>query len=355
MPLVIPNLDDRTYSDLVEEGLGMIPRFAPDWTNHNASDPGLTLVELLAYFTELMMYRLNRVSRENRLRFLQLLRGAQWDGAEALRDALDETLEAEWQKAVKALWEPQRAVTVEDFEYLARRILGEEIAGSEPPVVRCLMNQNLAAQPPQQVCRGHVSLVVVIPPETEHEQAMRLREILKIRLAPMCLLTVRLHIVPPSDLFGSVRFRVMPRRGFSEEEAQRAADSALRRRFDPAFAKEQKNNSLGRNLYLSELIELLERVPEVDAVEGVRLSRVSHHRDTLQRDESALGVQLGLHSTLGRDARLGVHPKLGRQRLLRNDAGALIGFALRSFEVFRVVEAEADRPPVYEVREDGWP
>ena len=77
MPLNVPNLDDRTYDDLVEEALGMLPRYAPGWTNHNPSDPGITIIELLAYFVELFIYRLNRVSREIRLRFLQLLVGAE--------------------------------------------------------------------------------------------------------------------------------------------------------------------------------------------------------------------------------------------------------------------------------------
>ena len=47
MPLNVPNLDNRTYDDLVEEALGMLPRYAPGWTNHNASDPGITIIELL--------------------------------------------------------------------------------------------------------------------------------------------------------------------------------------------------------------------------------------------------------------------------------------------------------------------
>src|SRR5215510_3903440 len=74
MPLKVPNLDDRTYTDLVQEALAMLPRYAPEWTNHNPSDPGITLIELLAYFTEMLIYRLNRVTRENKLKFLWLLR-----------------------------------------------------------------------------------------------------------------------------------------------------------------------------------------------------------------------------------------------------------------------------------------
>ena len=36
-----PKLDDRTFHDIVEEAISMIPRYSPEWTNHNASDPGI--------------------------------------------------------------------------------------------------------------------------------------------------------------------------------------------------------------------------------------------------------------------------------------------------------------------------
>ena len=75
MPLKVPNLDDRTYADLVQEGVSLIPRYAPLWTNHNASDPGITLLELFAYLTEIFIYRLNRVSDANKAKFFKLLTG----------------------------------------------------------------------------------------------------------------------------------------------------------------------------------------------------------------------------------------------------------------------------------------
>ena len=53
MPLVLPNLDDRTYADLVAEALAMIPARAPEWTNFNPTDPGVTLIELFAYLAEM--------------------------------------------------------------------------------------------------------------------------------------------------------------------------------------------------------------------------------------------------------------------------------------------------------------
>jgi predicted phage baseplate assembly protein len=68
-----PKLDDRTFNDIVEEAISMIPRYAPEWTNHNASDPGITLIELAAWMTDLLIYRLNQVPDKNYVAFLNLL------------------------------------------------------------------------------------------------------------------------------------------------------------------------------------------------------------------------------------------------------------------------------------------
>ena len=68
-----PKLDDRSFHDIVEEAISMIPRYAPEWTNHNPSDPGITLIELAAWMTDIILYRLNRVPEKNYIAFLNLL------------------------------------------------------------------------------------------------------------------------------------------------------------------------------------------------------------------------------------------------------------------------------------------
>jgi len=68
-----PKLDDRTFNDIVEEAISMIPRYAPEWTNHNPSDPGITLIELAAWMTDLLLFRLNQVPEKNYVAFLNLL------------------------------------------------------------------------------------------------------------------------------------------------------------------------------------------------------------------------------------------------------------------------------------------
>ena len=74
MPLPTPNLDDlRFQKDLVDEARRRIIRYCPEWTDYNLSDPGITLIELFAWMTEMLVYRLNRVPEKNYIKFLELM------------------------------------------------------------------------------------------------------------------------------------------------------------------------------------------------------------------------------------------------------------------------------------------
>ena len=73
MALPVPNLDDRTFQDIVNEARRRIPVYTPEWTDHNLSDPGITLIELFSWMTEMTLYRLNKVPDKNYVKFLELL------------------------------------------------------------------------------------------------------------------------------------------------------------------------------------------------------------------------------------------------------------------------------------------
>src|SRR6476619_1139126 len=73
MGLVTRNLDDRKFQDIVDEAKKRINASCPEWTDHNVSDPGITLVELFAWMTEMTLYRLNQVPEKNYIKFLELL------------------------------------------------------------------------------------------------------------------------------------------------------------------------------------------------------------------------------------------------------------------------------------------
>jgi hypothetical protein len=73
MPIPNPILDDRSYQQLRDELVLRIPVYTPEWTDHNASDPGITLIELFAFLGENLLYRFNQIPEAARLEFLRLL------------------------------------------------------------------------------------------------------------------------------------------------------------------------------------------------------------------------------------------------------------------------------------------
>ena len=88
MPLPVPNLDDlRFQRDLVDEARRRIIRYCPEWTDYNLSDPGITLIELFAWMTEMIVYRLNRVPEKNYVKFLEMM-GFQLQPASSARSEL---------------------------------------------------------------------------------------------------------------------------------------------------------------------------------------------------------------------------------------------------------------------------
>src|SRR6266567_1269349 len=73
MALPVPNLDDRRFQDLVDDAKRLVQQRCPEWTDHNVSDPGVTLIETFAWMTDQVLYRLNRVPERNYTKFLELI------------------------------------------------------------------------------------------------------------------------------------------------------------------------------------------------------------------------------------------------------------------------------------------
>nr|WP_315249409.1 putative baseplate assembly protein [uncultured Duganella sp.] len=72
MKRLAPNLFDRRFGELMEIGRARLPGLAPDWTDHNAHDPGITLMELLAWVTEAQLYAIGRMRRDERAAYAAL-------------------------------------------------------------------------------------------------------------------------------------------------------------------------------------------------------------------------------------------------------------------------------------------
>jgi hypothetical protein len=68
-----PQLDDRTFEELYRDLRLRIPLYTREWTNFNESDPGITLVQLFAWLSEMMLARMNKIPRKNYIKFLRLM------------------------------------------------------------------------------------------------------------------------------------------------------------------------------------------------------------------------------------------------------------------------------------------
>jgi len=307
MPLPLPNLDDRTYADLLEEARSLIPIECPEWTDHNPSDTGIILIELLAWLTEMVLYRVNRVTDKNVETFLKLLNGPEWK--------LEGDLQAAIRETVLDLRKPDRAVSCEDFEQLA---LAWKSDKGHVRRSRCIPERNLSQK--YSVARtskapGHISLVVV--PETLKEKEAFI-EGLKKYLDEWRLLTTRLHVVEPNYVPLKLKAQLYLEEGANPKKVGDNAKSEVENFFHPLNSQTYWNGKgwpFGQNVYISELYKLLDRIPGVDYVRGVNLEVSDATTTELTKKSDANSSQLTLKQTTGfvKDDRIRIDPSSSDQ------------------------------------------
>jgi hypothetical protein len=273
MTLPLPNLDDRTFADLTEEARALIPTYDPSWTNHNPSDPGITLIELFAWLTEMLIYRVNRVPERNYAKFLKLLNGPDYFEKKGIEeeDLKGAALTAAIRESVLALRHRYQAVTCEDYEVLAKE------ASPNVAAAKCMPRRYLDAgtEAERTTLRpGHVSVIIVPRSEEPAPQpSEQLRQTVWDYLDPRRVLTTRHHVVGP--LYAPVSAEILiARRADMPEEGLRAEVVRALARFlhPPTGGEDNQGWPFGRDVYVSELYELLERLPGVDYVPDIVLS-----------------------------------------------------------------------------------
>jgi hypothetical protein len=294
MSITLPNLDDRRYADLVEEARDLLVVHAPALTDHNPSDPAITLIELLAYFTEALLFRANTVTAANRLKFLRLLLGP-----DAPLPTSPAQLDAQIRDTVLGLRRTDRAVTAADFELLARTADPARIARAH-----CIPERNLEAADAavrQQPQPSHVSVVIV--PFNEADPSVA-RQSAADYLDPRRLLATQVHVVGARRVPIRIQATLRLRPDAVKDDVHAAAVTALTQFLDPIAGGDGGGWPFGRNVYVSEIYRLLDLLPGVDYV-----------RRTLDPATSAPLDELATSAAFA-------------DRRTRNSAGELISIAL---------------------------
>ena len=304
MPIPLSNLDDRTYADLVEEAIGRIPLEAPEWTDYNPADTGIVLIELLAWLTEMVLYRLNQIPNANQAVFLSLLKGKPWTIPSGLSTTAQvNLLQRETQKTLAQLRQPYRAVTTSDFtqlilyDWLQTKTAPREFgANAEIARIHCLPERDLDNADIDQVIEAHISLVVL--PRHPQEDTTLLRHTLKRFLNQRRLITTHLHIVEPHYVNVTLSATL-----YLEDSANfRIVQDQVEQRIQNFFADldshefwDGQGYPFGTDIYLSELYQLLDGMAGVDYVEDIELTGVEGDRQKFNEQNQLIGLSIREH------------------------------------------------------------
>ena len=271
MSIPLPELDDRTWDQLVAESRALIPTHDRSWTDHNPADPGITLIELLAWLTEMLLFRLDRLPDAYYRNFLRLLNGGDWQPGADLEEDLRAT--------VIGLRRRHRAVTAEDYEVLARRAV-EGVARS-----RCVRRRDLEVASEAARTRdmpGHLSVVVVPAEQSANpvsepgapRPSAELLETVWKYLDGRRLLTARHHVVGPIYAPVTVAITAWARPGVPFEDPpggdgepglEQQVVAAVTRFLDPLEGGDAGTGwPFGRAVYVSELHRLLDGIEGLD-------------------------------------------------------------------------------------------
>jgi predicted phage baseplate assembly protein len=137
MSLPTPVLDDRRFQDIVDEAKRLIPRYCPEWTDHNVSDPGVALIELFAWMTDMLLYRLNQVPDVLYTKFLDLMGIRLFPGA-AARTELTFWLSAPQPEPVTVPADTQVGTIRTEYDESVGFLTDAPLTIVQPSLVSCL-------------------------------------------------------------------------------------------------------------------------------------------------------------------------------------------------------------------------
>ncbi|MGK7893638.1 MAG: baseplate protein J [Xenococcus sp. (in: cyanobacteria)] len=297
MALPLPNLDDRTYADLVEEAISQIPVEYPEWTDHNPTDTGIILIELLAWLTEMTLYRVNQIPDDNYASFVSLLKGEQWDLSNVTAAERQKSLQSEIQKTLLELRDRYRAVTTEDYEQLVLEDWNQSSDSNGLTIarVKCLPQRNLDDLDADTIAKGHISLVVVPENNNQESGAENKYDNLFNFLDQRSLLTTRLHIVEPEYVSVVIETELVLEDGAQAEEVKKNAEAEVTMFFAPWQSGKYwqgKGWLFGRSVYISELYKILDDLKGVDYVETLLISDNISQTEINLTDNQLVSFQL---------------------------------------------------------------
>jgi len=288
MAIQLPNLDTKIYEDILDEMVASIPKYTGKWTNHNPSDPGITIIELLSWIAETTLYRINRIPDESYVNFLRLVAGASGvDEVERLlkdphqdeyhrkileflkeiEEGHDKTIAEVKKEALLFLTSRYRAVTDDDFRQLA--IEATDLFKVE---VRRVIVENAPDEN---------SVEIVLVPDkwkqyeelTEAEKQSRYKELVefvKDYLNPRTLIGTKIEVKQPVYSDVSIELKVVCHHYVTAEKIETDTKDRILQHLDPFMGGDEKTGwTYRRSLSIYEIAQIVEETDGVKQVESI--------------------------------------------------------------------------------------
>ncbi|MGB3368446.1 MAG: hypothetical protein WBA54_13205, partial [Acidaminobacteraceae bacterium] len=69
----LKKLDNKSFSRIMEDSRKEIHRYGESWTDENYHDPGITILEMLSWLTEMQRFYIDNVSEQSEIELLKIL------------------------------------------------------------------------------------------------------------------------------------------------------------------------------------------------------------------------------------------------------------------------------------------
>lgn len=257
MGLNIPNLDKKDFDIRLQEAIAKLPAYSKEWTEYNLSDPGITIVELLAWLSDINSYKLNRIRKEHEEALLKLL-----VGIDANKDKEEDDKIDSFSKLEQELLSTYKAVTLKDYENII--LENEEIIRAKASVDK----------------KENIVTIIVVPKissilkdteniEDEHSEASELLKKLKEHIEPRLLLTTKVKIAYPE--YTSVNTNIVIQTQYQDTLVlKNLIISKLQEFFNSTFGIKQRAAwEFGKNIKIPDIYFLLNEIEGIDIIDSI--------------------------------------------------------------------------------------
>lgn len=242
MGLEIPNLDKKDFETRLKEAMAKLPTYSKNWTEYNASDPGITIIELLAWIADINSYKLNRVRQEHYDALIKLL----------IEDSQEITIDSS-SELQNEYFSMDKLVTLDDFESFL--ILDEQIKKVKASADK---EQNL--------------IKIIIVPNSYDEKPIptkKLKKDIKKELDDRVLLTTKVELEDPS--YHEVNLNIVLKTKLQNpNELRKQIISQLEKFLHPISGGiDKKGWDFGEDLHISDIYLLLSEIEGIDIIDSI--------------------------------------------------------------------------------------